>query len=243
MFDFFVNLVLSLNKILFNNLGLTIIVLGILTRLVLWPLFRSQMKHTKAMSDLKPKLDEIKKKYKGDQKRQLGEQSKLFKSYGVSPLGGCLPIIVQFAGMILLYQVLFRLLKMNVNTDFLIWDLAKPDTFHIQTLPIALPGPLVLLTAIATFIQSKMILPPSPAAKPAQVKKEEGKPDFAETLQASSTQMVYFTPLIMLYIGTKFASGLALYWSVSTVLAIIQQYQAVGLGGLKPWLIKLRPTR
>src|SRR4030065_1333437 len=118
MINFFVQLLLLLNKVLFNNLGLTIIVIGVLTRLVVVPLFKAQLKHTKVMSDLKPKLDEIKKKYKGDQRRQLAEQSKLLKSHGANPLGGCLPIIVQTAVFILLYQVLFRLLKMNVNTQF-----------------------------------------------------------------------------------------------------------------------------
>ena len=243
MFDFFVNLILPLNKILFNNLGLTIIFIGILTRLVFWPLFSSQLRHTKAMSDLKPKLDEIKKKYKGDQKRQLEEQSKLFKSHGVSPLGGCLPTIVQLIVTILLYQVLFKLLKLDVDTQFLSWNLAKPDTFHIQQIPFALPGLLVLLTAVATFIQSKMIIPQTANAKPLSSKNGEEKPDFAEALQASSSQMVYFTPLLMLYIGTQLASGLALYWSVSTILAIIQQYQVTGLGGLRPWLTKLRLKR
>jgi membrane protein insertase Oxa1/YidC/SpoIIIJ len=151
---------------------------------------------------------------------------------------------VQLIVTILLYQVLFRLLKLDVDTQFLIWNLAKPDTFHIQQIPFALPGFLVLLTALATFIQSKMILPQKTATKPPPSKKEEEKkPDLAEALQASSSQMVYFTPFLMLYIGTMFASGLALYWSISTISAIIQQYQVTGLGGLRPWLIKLRLIR
>jgi len=243
MINFLVQLLLALNKILFNNLGLTIIVLGVLTRLAVWPLFTSQLRHTKAMSELKPQLDEIKRKYKGDQRRHLEEQSKLFKSRGVSPLGGCLPTIVQFVVFILLYQVLFRLLKMNVNTHFLLWNLAKPDTFNIQQLPIVLPGALVVLTAAATFIQSKMLLPQAAVSKPLSSKKTNEQPGFAEALQASSGQMAYLTPLIMLYIGTKFASGLALYWLVSTVFGIIQQYQVSGLGGLRPWLGKLRLTK
>ena len=238
MINFFVQLLLLLNKVLFNNLGLTIIVIGGLTRLVVWPLFKAQLKHTKVMSDLKPKLDEIKKKYKGDQRRQLAEQSKLLKSHGANPLGGCLPIIVQTAVFILLYQVLFRLLKMNVNTQFLLWDLAKPDTIHIQQLPIALPGVLVILTAILTFVQSKMLLPPA-ATKPTLGRKGAGTQGFAEALQASSGQMVYLTPLIMLYFGTILASGLTLYWLVSTFFGIIQQYIIGGAGGLKPWLAKI----
>ena len=238
MINFFVQLLLLLNKTLFNNLGLTIIVIGGFTRLAVWPLFKAQLKHTKLMSDLKPKLDEIKKKYKGDQKRQLAEQSKLLKSHGTNPLGGCLPIIVQTAVFILLYQVLFRLLKMNVNTQFLLWDLAKPDTTHIQQLPIALPGVLVILTAILTFVQSKMLLPPA-ATKPTLGRKGAGTQDFAEALQASSGQMVYLTPLIMLYFGTILASGLTLYWLVSTFFGIIQQYIIGGAGGLKPWLAKI----
>jgi YidC/Oxa1 family membrane protein insertase len=241
MIDFLVQTLLALNKILFNNLGLTIIVLGILTRVAVWPLFRSQIKHTKAMAGLKPQLDEIKRKYKGDQRRQLEEQQKLFKSQGVNPVGGCLPMIVQFVVLILLYRVLLRLLRMDVNTQFFSWDLAKPDVFHVPQLPFALPGALVIFTALATFIQSKMIMPPAPSPVPSGKKGEQ--PDFSEALQASSNQMAYFTPLIMLYIGTVIASGLALYWLVSTVFGIIQQYQIGGLGGLRPWLKKLSPTK
>lgn len=243
MIDFFVQILLALNKIFFNNLGLTIIFIGISTRLTVWPLFKAQLRHTKAMSELKPKLDEIKRKYKGDQRRQLAEQSKLFKSQGTSPLGGCLPTVVQLGVFILLYRVLFSLLKMDVNTQFLLWDLAKPDSFHIQQVPIALPGLLVLMTAFFTFIQSKMTLPPTVANKPPVSKKETGTQDFSEALQASSGQMAYLTPLIMLYIGTILSSGLTLYWLVSTFFGIIQQYIINGPGGLAQWLPKKQTTK
>ena len=214
MINFFVDIILFLNKILFNNLGLTIIVLGTLTRLAFWPLFKSQMKHTKAMTDLKPKLDELKRRFKGDQKKQLEEQSKLFKSHGINPLGGCLPTIVQFAVIILLYQVLFRLFKMNVNTSFLIWNLSKPDVFKIASISFPIPGVLVILTAIATFYQAKMMMP-----KPQVVKSESSDP-----MTMMSTQMAYLAPLMVLIFGTTFPSGLALYWTITTSLTIIQQY-------------------
>ncbi|OGY24805.1 MAG: hypothetical protein A2Y57_01735 [Candidatus Woykebacteria bacterium RBG_13_40_7b] len=215
MIDFFVDIILFLNKILFNNLGLTIIVLGTLTRLAFWPLFKSQMKHTKAMTDLKPKLDELKRRFKGDQKKQLEEQSKLFKSYGINPLGGCLPTIVQFAVIILLYQVLFKLFKMNVNTSFLIWDLSKPDIFKISSISFPIPGILVILTAVATFYQAKMMMP-----KPKAPTKDAG----SDPMTMMSTQMVYLAPLMVLIFGTTFPSGLALYWTTTTFLTIIQQY-------------------
>jgi len=236
MIDLFVQLIIGLNSLLFGNLGLTVIVIGVLSRALFYPFYANSIRYSTAMRDLKPKLDELRKKYGKDMRRMASEQSKLFKQAGVSPAAGalgCLSIIIQIGVFFLLFQSLNKVVSSGIDTQFLLWDLAKPDTYSIQGLPLPIPGVLLIATAIFTFIQSKMM------ATPNQPKKaKESKGDFASALSASQGQMMYFIPLIILVSGSQFASGLALYWFVSTLFGIIQQYNIAGLGGLEPWLKK-----
>ena len=235
MFDFFVNLIADLNNII-GNLGITILFIGVLSRLLFYPFTKSSIKQSQKMREMKPKLDELKIKHKGD-KRKLGEaQAKLYKEHGVSA-AGCLGPIVQLVIAIVLFQVLIRFLNTDVDTNFLIWDLAKPDSYEVANIPFKIPGVLVIVTAIATFIQSKMMLPePVHGYKSDTPKEKQEKQGLADALSASQGQMVYLFPFLILFTGTLFPSGLALYWTVSTLIGIIQQYYIMGWGGLKPWV-------
>jgi YidC/Oxa1 family membrane protein insertase len=240
MIDLFVQLILNLNKLLFDNLGLTIIVIGILSRAIFYPFYANSIRYSKAMRDLKPKLDEIKRKYKGDMQKLASEQSKIFKEAGVSPAAGaigCISIIIQIAIFFLLFQSLRAVVDTGVDTNFLIWDLAKPDAYKVQGIPLPLPGLLVILTAFFSLIQSRMLAAPPSPKQPA---KKADKPDISDALAATQGQMLYIIPVIILVSGPRFASALALYWFVSTAFGIIQQYNIAGVGGLEPWLKKLK---
>lgn len=246
MIDIFVQLVLGLNKILFNNLGLTIIVIGVASRAIFHPFLAQNLRYSKAMRELKPRLDEIKRKHGADMRRVASEQSRLFREAGVGPAAGavgCLSMLVQLVVFILLFQSLTKVIASGVETDFLFWNLAKPDTFKVAWFPTAVPGLLVLLTAVFSFIQTKMVVPAGSPKTQSSKKGAEQKPDLAEALAASQGQMAYFMPVIIIIWGIKFAAGLILYWLISTLFAIIQQYAVSGAGGLKPWLEKLSPTR
>ena len=238
MIDFFVALLTKFNN-LTGNLGVTLIIIGVASRAIFYPVMKSTLRQSQVMRDLKPKLDELKKKHGQDKKRLAEEQAKLYRESGVNP-AGCLAPILQLVIAIILFQVLTKLLTTGVDTSFFIWDLAKPDTYVVPSLPFKLPGVLVILTALATFVQSKMTLPEPvhvyKADSPKEVKEKEG---FAEALSASQGQMVYLFPFLILFTGTLFPSGLALFWTVSTILGIIQQYQIAGWGGLKPWVYKI----
>jgi len=244
MIDIFVHLLLGVNKILFNNLGLTIIFIGALSRVIFYPFMAHSMRYSQVMRDLKPRLDEAKKKYKGDVRKMSEEQNRIFREVGVNPAAGgaisCLGLIVQFAVFFLLFQSLTKVIASGVETRFLIWDLAKPDSFRIQSIPTSLPGFLVLLTAFLTFIQSKMMMPvvsPQTKINKGKAKKE---PDFSETLTASQGTFAYFIPFLIIFWGINLAAGLTIYWLVSTVFGIIQQYYISGVGGLKPWAQKIK---
>ncbi|HSX58433.1 MAG TPA: YidC/Oxa1 family membrane protein insertase [Candidatus Saccharimonadales bacterium] len=238
----FVNLLLALTNLFGGSLGLTIIFIGVVSRLAFYPFLKTSLNQTKVLKELKPKLDEIKRKYPKDRTKAAEEQSKLYREAGFNPLASCLSPVIQLVIAIILFNALTKLIHTpSVDTTFLWWDLAKPNVFHLQGIPIAIPGILVILTGVATLIQSKMMLPEPLVEEKSDSKTEvKEKADLSEALNSSQGQLVYLLPLIIIWSGTRFPAGLALYWLVSTLVGIIQQYQIAGPGGLKSWLYLIR---
>ena len=235
--DIFVDLLVFLTNLFGGNLGITIIFVGIVSRVVFHPFLRSSLNQAKVLRELKPKLDAIKKKYPKDRTKQASEQARIYREAGFNPAASCLSPLIQLVVAFLLFNALTRLINTDVETTFLWWDLAKPNAYPINNFPIQIPGVLVILTAVATFIQSKMMLPqPIPEEKNDKKEERKEKEDLSEALASSQGQLVYLLPLIILWSGTHFPAGLALYWLVSTVVGIYQQYLIAGLGGLEPWL-------
>lgn len=238
--DFFVQLLIQLTKLLGGNLGLSIIVIGVLSRVVFWPLTKNSLKQTQLLKEIKPKLDDAKRKHGHDRKRHAEEQAKIYKDAGFNPAAGCLAPLVQLVVAVILLNALTSLLKGDFQTSFLIWDLTKPDTFKVEGIGFALPGILVILTAIITFFQSKMMLPePLKTEKSDSKKEKESKQDLSEALAASQGQFVYLFPVLILFTGSFFPAGLALFWLISTFVGLVQQYQVSGLGGLEPWVKRI----
>ncbi len=118
-----------------GSLGLSIIVLTIVIKLLIWPFMTAQMRATTKKADLKPHLDKLKEKHKGDKQKFATAQMALFKEHGVNPAAGCLPALIQMPVFIALYQVIFAffdsksgLTRINDLTYSFIPDLAKmPD--------------------------------------------------------------------------------------------------------------------
>ncbi len=223
--------------IIIPDFGIAIILFTIITKLAMLPLTKKSIESQKAMQDLQPELKKLQKKYKED-KALLGQKSmELYKKHGVNPAGGCLPIIIQMIFIIALFQVLS--LSLNTSPDQvaklsgLLYDFIKnPGTLN----PIAFgffnlnnPSiPLAIVAAALQFIQSKMMMAKTEKEKVEREKKNGGsdkkdadEPDFSTMIQ---TQMVYLGPIMTLVIGVKFAGGLILYWTISTLFMIIQQY-------------------
>src|SRR4030067_558429 len=105
-----VNILVILTKVLFNNLGLTIIVLTIAIRAAMYPLTRVQLTSSKKMQELQPKLAEIQKKYAKDRQRLAKEQMTLYKEAGINPAGCLLPMFSQMPIWLALYQSIVRVL-------------------------------------------------------------------------------------------------------------------------------------
>jgi YidC/Oxa1 family membrane protein insertase len=238
-------------------LGFAIIILTILIRLLVWPLMATQLKSAKIMADLKPKLDELKKKH-GDNKQAFAQaQMALYKEAGVNPAGGCLPLLIQIPPMIAIYQVIYSFFSgqdgLNRINSFMYndaWALpqapdlnffgvnlaGRPDTGMLLLIPV--------LTALFQFMQSKMMAPKAVKKYPSDSPKEKKEKESAEdTMMAVQSQMMFIMPLMMGYITYTFPIGLALYLNTLTLVGIGQQYLISGWGGLGDWIKKIMPSR
>ncbi len=238
----FVNLLISLTEIFGGNLGLTIIVIGVASRVVFYPFLKSSLKQNQILKELKPKLDQAKKKHGANKQKLAEEQARIYKEAGFNPAAGCLAPIVQLVVAIILFSALRSLINTKgIDPHFFMWDLRYPDllsnSFKVTGFLGGFPGVLVILTGIATLLQSKMMLPePVPFEKNDSLKEVEKKEDLSEALAASQGQFVYLFPLMILFTGRLFPSGLAIYWLVSTIVGLWQQYNISGWGGLKSWV-------
>lgn len=243
MGDPFLQLIVFIyNTVGFSNLGVAIIEIAVLSRVVFYPFAKQQIHYSQKMSELTPHINVLKEKHKGNQQAFASAQMELFKQNGVNPAAGCLPAIVQIVILFGLLGAMNKILTMNLNTGFMIWDMAKPDAFKISGIPFALPGILVTLAALTQFIQTKMIMPASAPKirkddKPAEKQEKAG---FMSEFAEAQSSMIWMFPLMFLFLGTQWPSGLALYWTISSILAIAQQYNISGLGGMEQYVVKLK---
>jgi YidC/Oxa1 family membrane protein insertase len=233
MLNFLVNpitqLLIFLYSLTGNNFGLAIILLTLIVRGVLVPITIPSLRSAKKMQDLKPHLDKLKDKHKDKVKLQQAQLA-LYKEHGVNPMAGCLPQILQLIILIALYQVFIKFISSgNVNGQavdmrFLWLDLSKSDPFYILPV-IAGLSQLVFSLMMRSGLESHIKAPKNKNDK----KKEEGSLDMAQSMQQ---QMMYMMPVMTVIISLKFASGLALYWVITTLFSVVQQYIISGPGGL-----------
>lgn len=233
-------------------LGLAIILLTLLIRILVWPFMSSQIKATKKMADLKPHLAELKKKHSDNKQALAQAQMALYKEHGVNPAGGCLPALIQIPIFIALYQAILNVFPGGssnldyVNSllyfpNFKLAGFPDPNFFglniaskpfdHWQTQPAIVLVPL--LTALLTFVQSKMMMPKAIShhrdESPKETKEKEGMEDAMASVQG---QMVFLMPIMIGYFAFSFPVGLAIYWNAYTILGIIQQHRVAGWGGM-----------
>ncbi len=240
MLNFIINpinqLLVFLYGITGQNLGFAIILLTLLIRGVLVPVTVPSLRSAKKMQEIKPLLDKLKEKHKDKQKLQLA-QLDLYKQHGINPAAGCLPQIAQLIVLIALYQVFIKFIKtpeingVALNQSFFWLNLGKPDPYYI--LPVlAGVSQLVFSLMMTSGLESHLKAPKKKDDK----QKEE---DSLEMAQSMSQQMILIMPAMTVLISLKFPSGLALYWVITTVFSLVQQYLVSGPGGLKPALARV----
>lgn len=233
------NALVFLYNFLGHNFGLAIVFLTLLIRGGLVPITLPALKSARALRDLKPELDGLKKKYKKNKRKLQEEQISLYKKHGINPAAGCLPHILQFLILIALYRVFMHFIQTGeinntgVEMGFLWLNLSKPDPYFL----------LPILAGFSQLIIALMVTPqPAEVAEISEKAKESPKKteDTEEMAIAMQKQMIFMMPLMTVLIGVKLPSGLALYWLATTVFSIFQQYFISGVGGLAPYLRKLK---
>jgi len=211
-------LIFIYNNLSFQDMAIAIVVLTVVIKGVLWPLSKSSIKSQKQLQDLQPKIDALKEKYKDDKVALSQETMNLYKENKVNPFSSCLPLLIQFPFLIAVFQV-FRD-GVNSKLDLVYSFLTKPEAVNMVSLGfLDLSKPnvyLAVLAGLAQFWQSRMMVSKKPEIK------TEGSKD--ENMAAiMSKQMMYFMPVITIFIGISLPGGLTLYWFVFTLLTVLQQ--------------------
>lgn len=198
-------LLVEAHKYLFNEWGLSILVITILVRVLILPLTIKQYKSSKAMQQLQPEMKLINEKYKDNPQKRQEETMKLFQKSGVNPLAGCLPLLIQMPILFAFYRAIMGVsaahgagqIFAGEQFSFLwISNLSGADPFYI----------LPVLAAISTYFQMKMSMMTTPQSNP-QMK-----------------MMMNIMPFFILFIGISLPSALALYWVFGNIFSIVQTY-------------------
>lgn len=195
-----------------HDIGLVIILLTIIIRLILAPSMHKSLKSQQKMSSLQPKLNELREKHKNDKEGQAKAMMDLYKEHQINPLSSCLPLLIQLPILIALYQVFSKAL--HGNLDGLYTFVGRPeflDPTFLNFLDLSQPNiVLAILAGALQFWQSRMMAP--------KVKSTDA------TAAAMAIQTTYVLPLLSIFIAWRLPAGLPLYWAVTTLFAIGQQY-------------------
>lgn len=241
-----------------GDIGIAIIVMTLIVRSALIPLFRRQIVSTKRMQLLQPELKELQRRYKGDRARFSQAQMELYKERGVNPASGCLPLLLQLPLLLIIYSVISQgLTNPDPTSMFTVFGIRIVDIQCVNGLGTAAYDPyracidgtvawlgntdmskpqvlfqvpliggfslLAFLSAVLQLVQSRMTMPPA-------------DPAYQDQNSRVQRQLVLFLPLISILYGGFLPAGLFIYWIVTTIFGIAQQYLIVGWGSMFPLL-------
>ena len=193
---------------LVGNYGIALIILTVLVKLVLYPLYAKQIKSTASMQDVAEKTQAIQRKYANDKERQSQEIEKLYRETGFNPMSGCLPMLIQFPIIMGLFALLRNPMKymptgstmIFANHESFLWikDLAQPDNWILP-----------IIAGVATFFAFSMnnAMMAQPGSNAGQTK-------------AMNAMMKYVFPLSILWLARSYPAGLAIYWAGGQILQI-----------------------
>ena len=182
--------------------GIAVIVVTLIVRTLMWPLYAKSNKTMKRMAKLKPDMDRLKEKYPDDPAKMQQEVMGLYRKYGINPVGGCLPMFAQIPIFFGFFRMLQHAVEMRGHGFLWVDDLSMPDTIgHIAGFPINI---LPIVMGLTSFLQMQMM----------------------PNTTADKTQMAVmkFMPLLFLVFCYNYASALALYWTTSNLFSILQTW-------------------
>ena len=207
-------LIFFYQKISFNDLGIAIVLLTILIRLILFPIFHKSARHQMIMRELQPKLKKIQEAHKHDRERQVKATMELYKDHKINPFSGFFLLLVQLPVLIALYQIFLNISKpesfagkfysfieapANLGTTFL-------GLINLNDRSIV----MVVLAAIAQYFQGKLALP-------------QNQKESQDKMAKLGRQMVIIGPIMTLVIFVNLPSAVSLYWFTSSIFSIFQQ--------------------
>ena len=227
-----VNAMIFIYRIVGHNFGIAIILFTILIRVITWPLNAQQMKGATAMQEFQndKEWQAIQKKYAKDKEKLAAEQMRIYREKGINPFGSCLPTLVQFPILFALIPTItyaigstpLSLLKLSsyvyqfqnvasllpLKSNFL-WmaDLGLPERTTLFGFAIPI---LAIIVGLTTFVQTKLTMPPPASADP------------NDQAAQTSKMMGYYMPVMLFFFSLNYASGLAVYFITSNLLAIAQ---------------------
>lgn len=192
------------------NYGVAIIILTLVTRLLFWPLASKSYKSMNAMRKLQPLIKEIREKYKDDKAKINQETMALYRTYKVNPLGGCLPMLIQLPVFFALYRMLYEAIELR-HAPFIGWinDLSAPDRLFRFGVKIPFMEPPYGIPVLTLIMGATMVLQQKMSPAP-------GDP--------TQAKMMMLMPIVFTVIFINLPSGLVLYWLVSNLVSIAQQY-------------------
>jgi YidC/Oxa1 family membrane protein insertase len=201
-----------------HDFGIAVIVLTLIIRLVLHPSSIRGVRSQRALTKLQPKIQEIQKEYKDDKNKQTKLLMELYQKEKINPFSGCLPMLLQLPVLIALYQVFLRGLNPESLSGSLYAFVNNPGLINFSFLGIiTLTDPNIFLALLAGALQFYQLKISTVPKQKAQTKES----DFSKTMQS---QMIYFFPLFTVYIIWQFGSIIGLYWIVSILFSIAEQY-------------------
>ena len=191
-----------------NNYGITIIIFTIIVKMCLYPLYIKQTKSMARMSEVQPKMLALQRKYANDKETLNIKMAELYKEEKFNPMGGCLPMLIQMPIIMGLFALLRQPMEYMTNDDTMLFavheeflwimDLSQPDKWILP-----------ILAGIATFIAFSM-----------NQQQQEEATGTAAQMSGMMKMMKYIFPIMIVWMGRSFPSGLALYWALGQIMQI-----------------------
>lgn len=209
-------LVFLYQYVTFEDLGLAIILLTVIIRFFLFPLFYKSFKNQTLMQKIQPEIQKIQHDHKDNKEKQAQALMELYKTHKVNPFGGFLMILVQIPVLIALYRLFFQGFSPESFTNLYSF-IAKPEHINSTFLGLVDLGSksmiIVVLAAVAQYFQGKLSLPKID-------RKAEQEMNPAAKI---GRQMIYIGPILTFVILRGLPSAIGLYWLISSVFSVFQQ--------------------
>ena len=203
-----------------DDIGTAIIILTVIVRLIILPVTLKSLRSQKALQGLQPKLNALKEKYKNDKPGLAKATMELYREEKVNPASSCLPLVIQLPVFIALYQAM-RVVLNNQGMGDLYHFVATPGAIHAVAfgfLDLTKANVTIAVAAgLSQYWQAAMLTRNTPVVKTAGAKDES-------MTAMMNKQMLYMMPVMTVVIGYKLPGGVILYWLVTNLLTILQQY-------------------